>query len=508
VSASDVDDSDEIGPPNARRLRDIVIVVIAVLIVATSLTLSVFLLGSPAPPPFDLSLSVSPATGSVVAGGSVSATVTAALSSGSTRDVFYSCDNLPFGDCSFTPDSCSPTCSTSLALRTSPSTPAGAHLVTVRAGNETFSRTATFTLTVTAAPPPPTFNFSLSANPSSGSVVAGGSVSTTVTATLVSGPTQGVQYGCSDLPTGTTCAFVPPACDPTCSASLTLRTSTNTPAGAYSVRITASNGSISRTAQYSLAVTGITTLTFQKGDGGAYSETDDAYIYSGMPNGTFGSDVLLYVDAVNCIPPENSTICRSLVKFPEFMGPNLGQVPAGATIVEATLALTVTQIGGSQFLHQVAEAWTEANVTWNSFATPGSPGSKGPTTSFNTTLGVVTVNITGIVQNWINGDANEGVFIWTTSFDGTDYESSESANPPRLAVTFRSGPGLLRHSALPPSAPPRADGGSASPSLSSLAVTLSTVEGPVGMAAGLLAGDAAISRTRLVTAPVRPPTQD
>lgn len=90
-----------------------------------------------------------------------------------------------------------------------------------------------------------------------------------------------------------------------------------------------------------------------------------------------------------------------------------------------------------QLLHQLTEAWTESGATWNGFATPGSPGMKGTGISFDATLGVITVNITAIVQNWANGDANYGLLIWSNSSDGVQYRSSESANPPKLTVVFR-----------------------------------------------------------------------
>lgn len=51
---------------------------------------------------------------------------------------------------------------------------------------------------------------------------------------------------------------------------------------------------------------------------------------------------------------------------------------------------------------------------------------------------MITLNITAIVQNWANGDANLGVLIWSNSQDGVQYRSSESTEadgrvPPTLA---------------------------------------------------------------------------
>jgi hypothetical protein len=390
---------------------------------------------SNAPPPFDFSVSVNPSSGSVDPGGSVRATVTASLASGSSNEVQYSCADLPPGStCAFTPPTCQPTCTAGLVLATSSDTPGGTFRVSIRATDRTTARGTVFTLTVTSPPPPP-FDFSIAVNPASGSVAPGGATSATVGATLVSGATQSVQFSCANLPTGTTCSFTPPSCSPTCSAALSLATSADTPPGRYSVSIVASDGSIARQVSYSLDVGSVGTLSFRKGDGGAFSETDDAFIYNGTPNGNRGSDAVLFVDAADCIM--RLTVCRSLLMFPNFIGTNAGQVPAGSTIVSATLELNVTNTGKGQLIYQVTEGWTESGVTWNSFAIPGAPGTKGSGIAFVTRIGVIVINITSIVQNWVSGDSNIGLLIRSDSTDGADYRSSESTTPPKLTVTFR-----------------------------------------------------------------------
>lgn len=388
------------------------------------------------PPPFDFSLAVTPASGSIAPGGSVSASVTATLVSGSAQEVQYSCADLPLGGtCAFAPPTCTPTCTASLVLGTSSNTSEGTYAARVEASNGTITRSAAFTLIVVSEPPPPPpFDFSVAVNPSSGTVAPGGSASTTATATLLSGSTQAVQYSCANLPAGTNCAFTPPSCNPTCSAALVIATAANTTLGTYAVMVSASNGSISRTAQYTLTVTKVATLSFQKGDGGPFSETDDAYIYNGTPNGNYGSQAALFVDAADCIA--RATVCRSLLTFPNFIGPNTGQVPAESAIVSATLELTVTNTGKGQLLFQVTEAWTESAVTWNTFAVPGSPSTKATGIPFVTRLGVIRVNVTSIVQSWANGEANLGFVIRSASSDGADYNSSESNGAPKLIVTF------------------------------------------------------------------------
>ena len=182
---------------------------------------------------------------------------------------------------------------------------------------------------------------------------------------------------------------------------------------------------------------GPATLTFQKGDGGAYSETDDTYILGGTPDSNFGTGLALFVDASGCkVTP--ATVCKALIRFPNVIGSNAGQVKPGSVVVSAILQIEITNPGGTQFLYQMTEGWTESGATWNGFATPGSPGTKGTGLSFAAPLGVIKLDITAIVQNWVNGDANYGLLIWSNSADGVDYRSSESTNPPKLTVTFRS----------------------------------------------------------------------
>ncbi len=182
---------------------------------------------------------------------------------------------------------------------------------------------------------------------------------------------------------------------------------------------------------------GPVTLTFQKGDGGSYSETDDTYISSGLPNANYGAGVALSVDASGC-KVSAATVCKALIRFPNVIGSDVGQVTPGSIVVSAILQFEITNPGGTQMLYQLTEGWTESGATWNGFTTPGAPTTKGAAIAFNAPLGLITVNITAIVQNWVNGDANYGVLIWSSSTDGVDYRSSESVNPPKLIVTFRS----------------------------------------------------------------------
>src|SRR3989475_4516558 len=104
-------------------------------------------------------------------------------------------------------------------------------------------------------PSPVPLDFSLTTSPSSGFVaVHGGSVSTTVTARRTFGPSHSVQYSCTGLPAGSTCAFTPTSGNPTSTANVVLATSSSTPAGTYAVNVQATDGTITRTSGFTLTV--------------------------------------------------------------------------------------------------------------------------------------------------------------------------------------------------------------------------------------------------------------
>ena len=100
-------------------------------------------------PGADFSVSVSPTSGSVAAGSSVSATVGTATVSGDAQTVQLSASGLPSGaTASFSPASVTTGSSSTLTISTTASVAAGTYPVTITAAGSA-SRTATYSLTVT-----------------------------------------------------------------------------------------------------------------------------------------------------------------------------------------------------------------------------------------------------------------------------------------------------------------------------------------------------------------------
>lgn len=207
------------------------------------------------PPPFDFDVSVEPASGSADPGSTLTANVTARHVSGIPHDVSFGCDGLPAkSTCTFAPPSCGPSCTATMALATHPSTPPGTYPISVSATDGTITRTFRFVLTILEPPPPPPFDFHVTVDPGSGSVEPGGSLTVMATATRLSGSSLDVLFACEGLPAGASCTFTPPSCSPTCDAAVLLSTDSSAPPRTYVVNVTATNGTISRTAVFLLTV--------------------------------------------------------------------------------------------------------------------------------------------------------------------------------------------------------------------------------------------------------------
>ena len=118
---------------------------------------------------------------SVTRGSSVSNTVVATLTGGTTKVVPFSVGGLPAGaQATFTPASCAPPCSTKVTISTSASTPLGTSMIVIGGLVSGVLRTTPFTLTVTDSTDTAAPTVFLSA-PADGSTV-GGSVAVTATA--------------------------------------------------------------------------------------------------------------------------------------------------------------------------------------------------------------------------------------------------------------------------------------------------------------------------------------
>src|SRR5438132_409393 len=240
----------------------------------------------------------------------------------------------------------------------------------------------------------------------------------------------------SGCPAETTCAFTPATGVARFDSTFRVNTTPASPLGNFDLTITATNATASTTVPFHLTIADRASLTFRRGDGTAFGETDDLYIYSGATTTNYGTTLKLLVDGLDCIAA--GTMCKTLIKFPSIVGPNPGQIPTGSRIVNASLGMTIRNKGQTEDAYHITEAWDEASASWNSFAVHGVPGNRGKEFTFTPDhLGRFSVNLTSIAQRWANGEVNDGVLLASTHWDGVDYNSSETVRDrPSLRVQF------------------------------------------------------------------------
>src|SRR5262249_31462697 len=100
----------------------------------------------------------------------------------------------------------------------------------------------------------PAPDFSVSATPSSQTVAPGASASYTITVVPTNGFTGIVDFTVSGLPSGASVSFNPPSVNTSGSSTMTVTTSSSTPAGSYPLIITGASGSLQRTTSVTLVV--------------------------------------------------------------------------------------------------------------------------------------------------------------------------------------------------------------------------------------------------------------
>src|SRR2546422_4663891 len=280
--------------------------------------------------------------------------------------------------------------------------------------------------------------------------------------------TDPVALSVSGCPSATVCTLSPMSGSPIFASSLRVNTSATSPRGTFNLVVGATNASLSRTVTVPLTIGDRVLSTFHRGDGGLFSETDDTYISSGAANTNFGMGQPLQVDGTCDVA---GIVCKALVKFPLIVGLGDGKIPSNSTVLNASLVLFIQNQGDPETLYQVTEPWTESGATWNSFATPGFPGNRGAEFQItpkpiNTFL---SINITAIVQRWVNGDVNQGILLASTLGDGTLYNSSESnTGRPTLRVEFVPPPFDFSLSSSPSSGFASYRGGSVSATVTAL----------------------------------------
>jgi hypothetical protein len=199
----------------------------------------------------DFTVSASPSSQTVTAGGSTTYTATASATNGYSGSVTWTVGGLPSGATgSFNPTSSTPTGSSTLTVATSASTPAGSYPLTVTASDGTLSHSAQVTLVVQSQAP--LADFTISAAPSSQTVSRGAGTSYTVTITPVNSFNGNVSLSVTGVPSRASASFNP---NPTTSTStLTVTTGRKTGRGTYTLTITGTSGGLAHSTTVQLVV--------------------------------------------------------------------------------------------------------------------------------------------------------------------------------------------------------------------------------------------------------------
>ncbi len=187
-------------------------------------------------------------------------------------------------------------------------------------------------------------------------------------------------------------------------------------------------------------------VTYQTGDGkGSVSEADDAKLIDGGSADTnYGTTTDLEIDSGDK---------HSVIKFPNIFGGGADQIPLNSVIVSATLTLQVFDQGDDPLVYQLIEGWVESQVTYNDritgvgWSNPGAGGTGSHKATADGSLpagstGSRSVDVSTSVQNWSDGEVNEGWVLEDTGSGGVDIRTSEYATVaqrPMLSVTYLPG---------------------------------------------------------------------
>ena len=206
----------------------------------------------------NFSLSATPASQTVPAGGVTTYTIRITGTNGFNGPVSLKVSGLPSGGAgSFSAVNGG---SSTLSVTTTSATPTGNSTLTVTGASGNLSHTTSVTLAVSASPPSP--DFSLAATPSTQTATAGASVSYTLTAQALSGFNGSIVFTHGTLPAGVTITFNPSSLNGAGSSTVTIATTSSTPAGIYPITLTGSSVNLTHSASVNLTVNAAASSAF------------------------------------------------------------------------------------------------------------------------------------------------------------------------------------------------------------------------------------------------------
>ena len=205
-----------------------------------------------APEP-DFELSADPGLRTIDQGETTFYTVTVKALNGFSADVNLSVEGLPTGVTGvFQPNPLPVTGEAKLEITTTAETVPGTYVFTIKGTAGEKTRSTQVTLEIREKAPEP--DFTLEAEPKEQILYPGESVDFDLFLTSINNFSSQVQLYIGDLPKGVTGSFQPGIVKPTAQAKLTIGTSTGTPVGSYTIKVTAKGGGIIRLQKLTLTV--------------------------------------------------------------------------------------------------------------------------------------------------------------------------------------------------------------------------------------------------------------
>jgi hypothetical protein len=201
----------------------------------------------------DFSITASPASQTVTAGGATSYTATVTALGGFTGAVSFSVSGLPSGASgSFSPTSVTGSGSSTLSVSTSTTTPAGTYTLTISGTSGTLVHSTTVRLVVNPVGGTP--DFTISVSPASLNVTRGTSGNYTVTIGAVNGFTGTVSLSVSGLGSRVTGTFTPTSVTGSGTSTLRVTVGSRATRGTRTLTITGVSGSLSHSANANLVI--------------------------------------------------------------------------------------------------------------------------------------------------------------------------------------------------------------------------------------------------------------
>jgi hypothetical protein len=154
-------------------------------------------------------------------------------------------------------------------------------------------------------------------------------------------------------------------------------------------------------AQQAAGATPVHCTSFRRGNGGKAYDTS---IYHNKPGTNYGSATTVIVSGgAGTLPPSPR---YALLRF------DLGAIPAGATVISASLNLDQTsvgpEVGGA---YRITKPWDEATVTWSSFGNAFDPA---VVKNFNTSIAKLKIDVLPLAKLWVsNPSSNHGLLLKT-----------------------------------------------------------------------------------------------